>query len=122
MHVYHALIGEHTTVQFPPNNPLQTSNLYEEARTVGLGSFKNEPIFENKYREEAHLPRRAMYETPNGIYTRQRYFLSEIWKMEREFYYSVSTLTMQMIKPPTQHTKHFKMYSTAISSNKRPPL
>ncbi len=66
VHVYHALIGEHTTVQFPPNNPLQTSNLYEEARTVGLGSFKNEPISENKYREEAHLPRRAMYETPNG--------------------------------------------------------
>jgi hypothetical protein len=35
--------------------------LYEEARTVGLGPFKNGRISENKLREEARLPPRPYY-------------------------------------------------------------
>lgn len=69
VHVYHCLIGESAWVQFSKHHSLKSvrPTVYEEARTVGLGRFRDEEISENKYREELKLPRRKEYDMGTTI-------------------------------------------------------
>lgn len=63
IHVYPNLVGERVSVYDQTNK--YSPNLHEEARTVGLGSFRNEIITENRIREELGLPRRLQYDIVN---------------------------------------------------------
>lgn len=52
---YHILIGELVTVQHSSLNlcnPLRSFQFIEEARTTGLGNFRDEELSENKYRAD----------------------------------------------------------------------
>ncbi|HDL7647863.1 TPA: hypothetical protein PXO92_004614 [Yersinia enterocolitica] len=63
LHVYHNAIGER--VRIITKTDIYSPNLHEEAKTVGLGSFRNNYITENKLREEMSLPRRYNYDSVN---------------------------------------------------------
>lgn len=63
LHVYHNAVGE--KVRIISNKNIYSPNLHEEARTVGLGSFRNDLMTENKLREEMGLPRRSTYYSVN---------------------------------------------------------
>lgn len=63
LHVYHNAVGER--VRVISNDDIYSPNLHEEARTVGLGSFRKDLMTENKLREEMGLPRRSAYDSVN---------------------------------------------------------
>jgi hypothetical protein len=63
LHIYHNAVGE--KVRIISNKNIYSPNLHEEARTVGLGSFRNDLMTENKLREEMGLPRRSTYYSVN---------------------------------------------------------
>ncbi|WP_249818028.1 M91 family zinc metallopeptidase, partial [Escherichia coli] len=63
LHVYHNAVGER--VRIISNKNIYLPNIHEEARTVGLGSFRKELMTENKLREEMGLPRRSTYYSVN---------------------------------------------------------
>ncbi|WP_213076526.1 M91 family zinc metallopeptidase, partial [Escherichia coli] len=63
LHVYHNAVGE--KVRIISNKNIYSPNLHEEARTVGLGSFRKDLMTENKLREEMGLPRRSTYYSVN---------------------------------------------------------
>ncbi|ENZ4873097.1 M91 family zinc metallopeptidase [Escherichia coli] len=59
----HNAVGE--KVRIISNKNIYSPNLHEEARTVGLGSFRKDLMTENKLREEMGLPRRSTYYSVN---------------------------------------------------------
>ncbi|EDY3063522.1 T3SS effector protein NleD [Salmonella enterica] len=62
LHVLHNLNGERLKVESSqPESQTHYPFLLEEARTVGLGSFSEEVLSENKFREEIGGPRRTFY-------------------------------------------------------------
>ncbi|SUG38939.1 Uncharacterised protein [Salmonella enterica subsp. arizonae] len=62
LHVLHNLNGERLKVESSqPESQTHYPFLLEEARTVGLGSFSEEVLSENKFREEIGVPRRTFY-------------------------------------------------------------
>ncbi|EJL0134655.1 TPA: M91 family zinc metallopeptidase [Escherichia coli] len=63
LHVYHNAVGE--KIRIISNKNIYSPNLHEEARTVGLGSFRKDLMTENKLREEMGLPRRRTYYSVN---------------------------------------------------------
>ncbi|EHC4324988.1 T3SS effector protein NleD [Escherichia coli] len=63
LHVYHNAVGER--IRVISNKNIYSPNIHEEARTVGLGSFRKELMTENKLREEMGLPRRSTYYSVN---------------------------------------------------------
>lgn len=63
LHVYHNAVGER--IRVISNKEIYSPNLHEEARTVGLGSFRKDLMTENKLREEMGLPRRSAYYSVN---------------------------------------------------------
>ena len=67
VHVYHNFLGEQTVVV--PSEGVDASHnlLYEEARTVGLGRFRDELLSENAFRTELGIERRVRYAHENAI-------------------------------------------------------
>lgn len=63
VHVYHNAVGER--IKIISKKDIYSPNLHEEARTVGLGSFRHYNMSENKLREEMGLPRRINYYSVN---------------------------------------------------------
>ncbi len=63
LHVYHNAVGDR--IKIISKEEIYSQNLHEEARTVGLGSFRNDQMTENKLREEMGLPRRRNYDSVN---------------------------------------------------------
>lgn len=63
LHVYHNILGER--IRIISEKDTYSPNLHEEAKTVGIGTFRKYYLTENKLREEMGLPRRLNYYSVN---------------------------------------------------------
>ncbi len=67
VHVYHNFLGECTQIVAADGTETEDRFLYEEARTVGLGRFRDELVSENLFREQLGVERRIQYAHEEAI-------------------------------------------------------
>ncbi len=67
LHVSHALRGEITNAIRDNTDPMPGGSNHEEARTIGRGAYRGEPLNENALRDELALPIRTSHGSLCGV-------------------------------------------------------